>query len=103
MRTHISLPEDLVREIDEYAGPRGRSAFIEDAVRRKLLNERQKRAIERASELPGLDPKDYPHWATPELTSQWVHDMRRADQAYVDARAEARQRERAREDSPESA
>jgi hypothetical protein len=29
MRTHISLPEELVREIDEYAGPRYRSAFIE--------------------------------------------------------------------------
>jgi hypothetical protein len=79
MRTHISLPEELVREIDEYAGPRGRSTFIEDAVRRKLLNERQKRAIERAAGLPPLDPKKHPHWATPELTSQWVHDMRRAD------------------------
>jgi hypothetical protein len=72
-------------------------------VRRKLINERQKRALARWAELPGLDPKDYPHWATPELTSQWVHDMRRADQAYVDARAAARQRERDREKDVESA
>ena len=79
MRTHISLPEALVREIDEIAGPRNRSAFIEEAVRRKLLNERQKRAIAKLAEGPGLDPKEYPHWATPELTSKWVHDMRRAD------------------------
>ena len=79
MRTHISLPEELVRQIDEIAGPRNRSAFIEEAVRRKLLNERQKRAIAMLAEGPGLDPKDYPHWATPELTSQWVHDMRQAD------------------------
>ena len=103
MRTHVSLPEEMVREIDEYAGPRGRSAFIEEAIRRKLLNERQKRAIERGAELPSLDPKEYPHWATPELTSQWVHDMRRAHQAYVDARAAARPREREREDTAESA
>lgn len=84
MRTHISLPEELVREIDEFAGPRGRSAFIEDAVRRKLLNERQKRAIERAKDLPGLDPTKYPYWATPELTSQWVDAMRRADEERQD-------------------
>jgi hypothetical protein len=77
MRTHISLPEELVREIDEFAGPRGRSAFIEDAVRRKLLNERQKRAIARTADLPPLDPKKHPHWATPELTSKWVRDIRR--------------------------
>ena len=92
MRTHISLPEELVRQIDEIAGPRNRSAFIEEAVRRKLLNERQKRAIAMLAEGPGLDPKDYPHWATPELTSQWVHDMRQADQTYVDARRAARER-----------
>jgi hypothetical protein len=88
MRTHISLPEELVREIDEYAGPRGRSAFIEHAIRRKLLNERQRRAIERGASLPGLDPKEYPHWATPELTSRWVHDMRRADDVRLERKLE---------------
>jgi len=89
MRTHVSLPRDLVQEIDEFAGPRGRSAFIEEAVRRKLLNERQKRALKNFQGLKG----DYPYWATPELTSKWVHDMRQADQAYVDARRAARQRQ----------
>ncbi len=103
MRTHISLPEDLVREIDEIAGPRNRSAFIEEAVRRKLQNERQKRAIAQLAEGPGLDAADYPHWATPELTSKWVHDMRQADQAYVDARRAARQKERGDEIQADSA
>ena len=41
VRTHVLLPEDLVREIDALVGPRGRSAFIvetaRDAVRRKRL------------------------------------------------------------------
>jgi predicted transcriptional regulator len=97
MRTHISLPDDLVREIDEFAGARGRSAFIEDAIRRKLINERLKLALKRAEDLPGLDAEKYPYWATPELTSQWVHDMRRADQAYIDARRAARQKEREHE------
>lgn len=41
VRTHVVLPEDLIREIDALVGPRGRSAFIvqtaRDAVRRKRL------------------------------------------------------------------
>ncbi|PYV85204.1 MAG: hypothetical protein DMG93_02185 [Acidobacteria bacterium] len=41
IRTHVLLPEDLVREIDALVGPRGRSAFLvetaRDAVRRKKL------------------------------------------------------------------
>jgi hypothetical protein len=94
MRAHISLPKELVEEIDELAGPRKRSEFIEEAIRYKLLNERQKRAL--ANPGPSLDPKKYPHWATPELTSKWVHDMRRADQAYVDARREQHRLERER-------
>ena len=94
MRAHISLPDDLVEEVDEIAGPRKRSQFIEEAVRIKLLNERQKRAL--ALPGPTLDPKKYPHWATPELTTEWVHDLRRADQAYTDARRANRRRERDR-------
>ena len=94
MRAHISLPKELVEEIDEFTGPRQRSRFIEEAVRLKLLNERQKRALARGG--PPLDSKKYPYWATPEKTSQWVHDMRRADQAYVDARRERHRLERER-------
>ncbi len=33
-RTHVLLPEDLILEIDELVGPRGRSAFV---VRRQRL------------------------------------------------------------------
>jgi hypothetical protein len=84
MRTHISLPKELVDEIDAVAGPRKRSEFIEEAIKLKLVNARQRRALE--SPGPGLDPQDYPHWATPELASRWVHDTRQADQAYVDTR-----------------
>ena len=44
----------------QIAGPRGRSAFIEEAVRRRLINERQKRAIEKYLKGPGLDPELHP-------------------------------------------
>jgi hypothetical protein len=79
MRTHVSLPRELIAEIDEIAGPRKRSEFIEEAVRQKLLNERQKRALRRAAELPGLDPEKFPYWATPEKVSQWVRESRQRD------------------------
>lgn len=41
-RTNILLPEDLARDIDEVAGPRGRTAFLVETAReavrkRKLL------------------------------------------------------------------
>ncbi len=35
-RTHVVLPEDLVREIDKIAGSRGRSAFLADLARREI-------------------------------------------------------------------
>jgi metal-responsive CopG/Arc/MetJ family transcriptional regulator len=94
MRTHISLPKELVDEIDHIAGPRHRSEFIEDAVRLKLLNERQKRALELALLQP-LSPAGHVA-GTAENSSKWVHDMRQAEQAYTDARRELLQRERER-------
>jgi metal-responsive CopG/Arc/MetJ family transcriptional regulator len=41
-RAHIWLPQEMLREIDEMVGPRGRSAFLletarEAVKRRKLL------------------------------------------------------------------
>ena len=82
MRAHVSLPKELIEEIDEFTGPRQRSRFIEEAIRLKLLNERQKRAL--AHPGPPLDPKKYPSWATPEKTSQWVRESRQRDNARLD-------------------
>jgi hypothetical protein len=86
------LDEKLIEEIDRIAGKRKRSQFIEEAVRRELALAKQRIAI--SKDRPRLDPTKYPHWASPELTSKWVHDMRQQDQAYTDARRAARQRER---------
>ena len=32
MRMHIDLDDDLVRRVDQIAGPRGRSRFIREAI-----------------------------------------------------------------------
>lgn len=73
IRTHVLLPEDLIREIDALVGPRGRSAFIvetaRDAVRRKRLLE----FLER--EQPVWKEEDHPEVA--KGSSQWIHKIRR--------------------------
>ena len=47
MRLHIALDDALVHEIDRRAGPRRRSAFIAELIRRGLDNERRRDGIER--------------------------------------------------------
>ena len=42
MRLPLALDDDLVDEIDRRAGPRRRSAFIAEPVRRALENERRR-------------------------------------------------------------
>ena len=44
--TNLSLPPDLIAEVDDLAGPRGRSAFVEDAIRTKVKREKLRRAFE---------------------------------------------------------
>jgi len=65
MRLHINLEEGLVREIDEVAGKRGRSAFIRDAVAQEVDRRRRAAALERAF---GSAP-DFAPWMTPESIS----------------------------------
>jgi predicted transcriptional regulator len=71
---NLSLPEDLVSALDEVAGPRRRSAFAEDALRRAIKREKFRIAGERwAGSLP---MEHYPHWRTSEDVVRWVREMR---------------------------
>ncbi|HEC62790.1 MAG TPA: ribbon-helix-helix protein, CopG family [Candidatus Acetothermia bacterium] len=45
MRTNVTLPEELVREIDRVAGRRKRSQFIVEAVRERLAKLRFSEAL----------------------------------------------------------
>jgi len=47
--TNLTLPPELVAEIDVIAGPRGRSRFVEDAVRRAVERERLRVAASRVA------------------------------------------------------
>ena len=77
-RTHVVLPEELIKGIDALVGKRGRSAFLteiatQEVKRRKLI---------------ALLSSDKPYWKSedhPELkhgAAAWVSKMRKADDAH---------------------
>ena len=83
MRTHISLPEDLVAEIDALVGARKRSAFIEEAVRNRMRLEKQRQAFEYVASLPPLEiPEDEKNlgWASMDGV-EWQRYIRAQDAA----------------------
>ena len=45
-RTNLTLPEELIAEVDAIAGPRGRSRYVADAVAQRVKRDRLLRAIE---------------------------------------------------------
>jgi metal-responsive CopG/Arc/MetJ family transcriptional regulator len=71
-RTNLTLPEELMRQVDELAGPRGRSAFVADAVAAKVKRERLRRALDN---LRGSSVGT-PSYMTPEESYRWIRSMR---------------------------
>jgi metal-responsive CopG/Arc/MetJ family transcriptional regulator len=72
-RTNLTLPEDLLREVDEIAGPRGRSRYVAGAVTERLKRDRLRRAIDLAAGAlvrPGRPPM------TRDEVSAWVEQLR---------------------------
>jgi Arc/MetJ-type ribon-helix-helix transcriptional regulator len=74
MRLHITLDEELVRELDRRVGSRRRSAFIARAVERALDDEQRWEAIESAL---GSIADEGHEWD--EDPARWVREQRRAD------------------------
>lgn len=75
MRVHIALDEDLVAELDRRVGPRRRSAFIAELIRRGLDDERRWDDIEASlGQVPdsGHDWDDDP--------AAWVRRQRHGDE-----------------------
>ena len=78
MRGHITLDDELVRELDRRAGPRGRSAFVAEAVRQALEEERRWELVE--SSLGSITDRGH---AWDDDAAGWVRAQRRADAARV--------------------
>lgn len=78
MRLHITLPDDVVAELDRRAGRGRRSAFVVRAVRAALEDERRWELVESAMgsiEDGGHDWDDDP--------AEWVRAQRFADERRV--------------------
>lgn len=72
--TNLSLPKDLVEEIDAVAGKRNRSAFVEGALRERLRRERVRLAWE--SVRGAWAGKGPPKWDEPDGVANWVRALR---------------------------
>lgn len=80
MRTHVVLPDDLVKGVDAFVGKRERSRFVAEAIAEKLRKERLAKAIREGAGI--LDPKKHPHWSTPEKTAEWLRELRATPSSY---------------------
>jgi metal-responsive CopG/Arc/MetJ family transcriptional regulator len=71
-RTNLTLPEDLLAEVDELAGPRGRSRYVAEAVAQRVKRDKLGKAIrETAGIMVGS-----PGWMSPDEVVKWVDFLR---------------------------
>ena len=75
MRTHIVLPDDIVKGVDELVGKRKRSQFIAEATRERLRREQLLKVLKETAGT--LDISRHPEWETPEKVVEWVRALRR--------------------------
>lgn len=87
-RTHVVLPEDLVREIDKIAGARGRSAFLADVARREI----QRLRLLELFKLEQPIWKDEDHPELKQGAAAWIRKMRGQDEARFEATPRRRKR-----------
>ncbi len=72
--TNLTLPPELVAEVDALAGRRNRSRFIEEAVRARLKRERLGATMERV--FGAWAGKGPPEWEEPDGVVRWVRAQR---------------------------
>ena len=71
-RTNVTLPASLLAQVDRYAGPRGRSRYVAEAVAQRVRRDALGAAIrETAGAMMGK-----PGWMNPDEVSRWVDDLR---------------------------
>lgn len=75
VRTNLLLPKALVDEVDHYAGPRGRSRYVAEALTERL---RRDRLLEVVNATAGAW-RGHPLFPNSEAVVQWVRE-RRAEQ-----------------------
>jgi len=74
-RTHVSIPEAILKEIDALVGQRRRSEFLVEAAVKELVRHRQMSALALAA--GSWKAKDYPALSTDRGVKDCVRKMRR--------------------------
>ena len=70
-RTHVVIPEQLVKDIDSLVGARQRSSFLTQAAEKELMRLRQLKALD---ELVPWKDKDHPELK--QGAAKWVRKLR---------------------------
>jgi metal-responsive CopG/Arc/MetJ family transcriptional regulator len=71
-RTNLTLPKDLMDEVDELAGPRGRSRYVAEAVAQRVKRDRLGMAIrDTAGILVGT-----PYQMNRDQVTEWIEFLR---------------------------
>jgi metal-responsive CopG/Arc/MetJ family transcriptional regulator len=71
-RTNLTLPKELMAEVDELAGPRGRSRYVAEAVAARVKRDKLGKAIrDTAGIMVGK-----PGWMSPDEVVAWVDFLR---------------------------
>jgi hypothetical protein len=72
VRTNLLLPKALVDEVDRYAGPRGRSRYVAEALEARLRRDRLREAVRATAGAWKANPL----FPTPESVVEWVRELR---------------------------
>jgi metal-responsive CopG/Arc/MetJ family transcriptional regulator len=71
-RTNLTLPKDLMAEVDELAGPRGRSRYVAEAVAARVKRDKLGKAIrDTAGILVGT-----PYQMNRDQVTEWIEFLR---------------------------
>jgi hypothetical protein len=71
-RTNVTLPATLLDEVDRYAGPRGRSRYVAEAVAQRVRRDALGAAIrETAGAMIG-----HPGAMSPDEVARWIDELR---------------------------
>lgn len=76
VRTNLLLPRELVEEVDRYAGPRGRSRFVAEALADRLRRERLRETVGQTAGAWS----DHPEFRSADDVVAWVR-ARRAEES----------------------
>ena len=76
-RTNLTLPEELLREVDEIAGPRGRSRYVTEAVTQRVRRDRIRRAVDAS----GGIFRGTPHERSRAQVSELIDELRAEESA----------------------